>query len=157
MGKRRKPIDRERLVIAESRLSSLIALACVPAVLMAVMTIGLSSGWGTSQGMSHRTLGPLACLLFYGGMLYATYEFMDTLFRRRHYISIIGNHLCVVHHPPVRISSITDIHVEYGFIIRSLVICRHNERRIRIKAHFLKESPQVVLERLEAATRDLRR
>lgn len=141
--------ERRRSVIAEGRSSTLGVLACVPVVLMLVgILIGLALD--TSQySLTMRSIGPI---LFYGGLLYATYEFTSAFLRRDRYITTDGTSIYIIHHRPIYISSIDDIYLELGLASPNIVIAKHDGGKTKIRGHFLRDDARTVWDRLTALT-----
>lgn len=142
-------MEYERSVISEGRLSTLTVLACVPVILVLLVIL---NGGTLENSMYTRSLGPIVYVIFYAGMLYATYEFVDTIFKRKKYVSVMGGVLRIVHHRPIKISQISDVYLESGLFSQNIVVAGRDKTKIKLRAHFLKEDPQIVLERLKALT-----
>jgi hypothetical protein len=119
---------------------------------MLAVTIALLSGRSPEESMYYRAFGSIVGIVLYGGLLYATYEFVDTIFKRKEYISSEGGSIYILHHRPIKISEISDIYLANGFFSKNIVISTGGGRKTKIKTHFLGESPNIVLERLQALT-----
>src|SRR5436190_18327064 len=109
-------MDRDRTVISEAKLSSLIALTCVPIFLIIIMSIGLVGGFVEDKGMYFRSFGPVVYVIFYGGLLYSTYEFLRTISNRKNYISVIGGRVCILYHRPIDLVDISNVYLETGIV-----------------------------------------
>jgi hypothetical protein len=142
-------MSHERLLIAEGRLSSLLILACVPVILMLVITVPLLNG-GSGDSTYYRAFGPVVYVFLYGGLLYSTYEFWDTLLRRREYVSVVEGTLYILHHRPIEISEISDVYLVNGLFSRNVAIDWGSRETTRIKGHLLKERPDIVAKKLRA-------
>jgi len=145
-------MNYERSVISEARLLPLAALTCVPIIIMVVMTVGLLSGWGPNNGMYYRAFGPIVYVFFYAGLSYATYEFANTMLKKREYISVAGSIIYILYYQPIKISEISEIYLEKGLISDNIVISKLGKEKVKIRAYLLKGDMHTVLKRLKALT-----
>jgi hypothetical protein len=139
----------ERTVLAEGRLSSLVILTCVPIALPVGTILWLLNGGDPEESMYYRASPIFAVLIMSVGMIYATYEFLDTTLRRRRYMSTDGSFIYVLHYRPIKISEIGDAYLERGLLSDNLVILTRGRAKTKIRTHFLRESGEVVLKRLD--------
>lgn len=145
-------MNYERSVISEARLSSLIALTCAPVILMLVVTIAILNGRSLEESMYHRAFGPVVWIVFYGGLIYSTYEFAKTIFKRKEYLSLLGDSIYTAFHNPIKISEISNICLEKGIITDNIVISKRGGKRTKIRTYLLKDDSSTVLEKLKELT-----
>jgi hypothetical protein len=146
------PMKQERSVIAEGRFSSLVILTGVPMALLVGTILWLHNGGNPQDSMYYRASPILVIIMMSAGLIYAAYEFLDTTLMRRKYVSTDGVFIYVLHHRPVAISEIRDMYLERGLLSDNLVILERGRQKTKIRTHFLKESGEAVLRKLDELT-----
>lgn len=143
------PASPDETIVSEASLPAAIILLCVPVVLLAAVAL---NGWSLSDTIYYRNYGELIYILFYGGLLYATWGFSTALRRRKTYMIVRDGVLEAFAHRKIRVSDIKKIRVEHGLVVDNILVIERNGRQTRIRTYLLKEDPDTILDRLEALT-----
>ena len=67
-------------------------------------------------------------------------------------MSTDGVFIYILHHRPVKISEIHDMYFERGLLSDNLVILERGGEKTKIRTHFLRESGEAVLRKLDEVT-----
>ena len=136
------------MVISEARLSSTLALAAIPVLLVLGAIIGELFGLSLSDGRYGRALGPAVYVVFFGGSAYAFYEFTKTLMGRARYITYRDGCIHILAHAPISLAQICSVAIERQFFLRYLAI-KTSERTVRVRGYLLQRDLNEIKKAIE--------
>lgn len=76
------------IVISEAKVSTSLLLASLPLALAALVIILMLCGQGLESGIYYRSFGLSVYIVFFGGLTYAFYEFVNVVLKRAGYLPI---------------------------------------------------------------------
>ena len=136
------------MLISEARLSSCVALAASPAILLMMVFVAGQFGLRVEDGIYFRAFGPVVYLFIFGGTAYCLYEFAHTLRRRSIYMTYHGGHIYTLHHAPVALDQIKSVTIERR-IVKNLVIRTSGGGTVRIRGYMLQRDLSEVKKSIE--------
>lgn len=140
------------MLISEARLSSCVALAATPAVLLVMFLVAGQFGFHVEDGIFFGGFGPVIYLFLFGGIAYCLYEFVHTVRRRSLYMTYSDGYIYTLHHAPVKLDQIRSVTIEQG-IVKSLVIRTSGRGTVRIRGYMLQRELNEVKKSIEMLRR----
>lgn len=132
------------IVISTGRTSTLLALFLSPIIIMSISIISSFSGKNLRDGVYYLLFGDFIFLIFYGGLIYATYEFYTTFKNRSKYVIVKDGFLYVFNQSKIKIDDIGKVYIRSNLISGNVII-EGSDKVIRIRSHFLNEKPESVV------------
>ena len=139
----------QKVVISEARLSSTVALAAVPVLLIIGSIIAGLFGRGLEDGVYYRVFGPAVYLIFFGGSAYAFYEFTKTLMGRARYLTYSDGCIHILAHSPINLTQIRSVSIEHKLFLKNLVIEISDGKTVRIRGYLLQRDMNEVKKTIE--------
>lgn len=143
-------MEPERILISEARLSSAVALAALPALLILVMTCASHLGGGLEAGIYYSSFGPIVYLVFFGGLAYSFYEFMKIIMGRSRYLTCVEGYIHVLEQHSIKLDQIRFVGVERKLFWNSLLIRTDAGDSVRIRGFMLQRDLLDVKNAVEA-------
>lgn len=138
------------IVLSEAKMSSGIALASAPLILAIVVVFAGLFGEGLEAGIYYGAFGPLIYVIFFGGLVYAFYEFTKIVRGRSHYLTYRDGYLHILEQKSVKLNDIRSLTIEHKFLWESLVIKTAGGATSRIRGYLLQKDLNEVKELIEA-------
>jgi len=139
----------QKVVISEARLSSTVALAAVPVLLIIGAIIAGLFGHNLEDGRYYRAFGPVVYLIFFGGSAYAFYEFTKTLIGRARYLTYSDGYIHILAHSPISLAQIRSVSIERRLFLKNLVIKISDGETVRIRGYLLQRDMNEVKKTIE--------
>ena len=137
------------MVISEAKLSSTVALAAVPVLLIIGAIIAGLSGRTLADGIYYRAFGPVVYLIFFGGLAYASYEFTKTLMGRARYLTYRDGCIHILAHSPISLTRIRSVSIERRLFLKNLVIKVSGGGAVRVRGYLLQRDLNEVKKTIE--------
>lgn len=121
----------------------------MPVLILTVATVSGFFGRTLEDGVYFRAFGPVIYVVFYGGLIYAFYEFTKILRRRSRYVTYQDGYIHVLEQRPIKLDSIRTVTIEQKLFVKSLVIGTSGGRKTRIRGYLLQSDLNEVKNSIE--------
>lgn len=145
-------------MISEAKLSSCVALAAAPALLLIISVCAAFFGRTLEDGIYFRAFGPVVYLVFYGGLTYALYDFTKILIARDRFVTYSEGYIHIFAHGSVQLVRVKSITIERHLLLKNLVIRTSGGATTRVRGYMFQRGLDEVKNSIEmlAASRKRR-